>query len=725
MRSIRAKIMMAVSAIVIVALAVQGFAVSQFAKNNLSSEAREVFKGSAKSLLRELDDMDRNIINTRKDFMSGYDRDIKQLTEAAYSVLEANYDFAQEEIAAISPDLAAGDKAVLIEEITVKYQMKSTNALRLMKYGDGGYFWIDNEEYVLQMLPPNPDSEGKYRGDLQDKTGSYIVKDLVDGAMKNGEFYYDYFFPKPGSDLASRKRGYVKYFEPWGWIVGTGNYVDNIEKELDFKNYQEKGYYQSKLEAIGENQFVTITDRDGNINFSDDPTLINSTLDMINLATGVTIDEEIKFLEDDFYEFVIDHKEGKVAYLGYVMYDPLRDRRILFAKDIGLVFGLIDKVVQAILYVVAAMIVVGLILSYLVASSITKPIVKMRAFTERVAEGDLTETLKVKSKDEIGKLSDDLNTMVESLRSLVRESTEMSSLVHQTTDHLAEMANQTSEAIDQVARAVEEIAAGSTEQVKETEKGVHGVGSLEESSNQIHGASNEMQVAIVGMKEKNEKGIVSMNALLEKQKESFETIKDIDRVIQVLAEQVQQITTFTDTITSISEQTNLLALNASIEAARAGEHGRGFAVVADEIRKLAEESDASAREIQELTSKISKDTSQVAVTVRNAERIFVEQNAAVESSGALFSDLNESVEMSSSKLSNVVTALEELTAVKNEMVDIVMTIYKVAESSAAASEEVSASVEEQTASMDEINNMAHQLKLHAQTLQDTMAKFKL
>ncbi len=725
MSSIRAKIMLAVSVIVIVALAVQGFAVSQFAKNNLSSDAKEVFKNSAKSLLKELEDMDRNITNNHSELMTGYDRDIRQLTEAAYSVLESNQKLAQEEIANIAPDVSEEEKVILSNLIVERYKGKSTDAIRLMKYGDGGYFWIDNEEYVLQMIPTNPSAEGKYRGDLQDKTGKYIVKDLVDGAVEYGIFYYDYYFPKPGSDLASRKRGVVKYFEPWGWIIGTGNYVDAIEKELQHREFEEKGYYQAKLEAQNENQFVTITDSAGIINFSDDVTMINSTLDMTNLATGKTVGEEIVAIEDSFYEFVISESEGEVAYIGYVMYDAVNDRRVLFARDIGLVFGLIDKVVMAIFIVVAVMILVGLILSYLVASSITKPIVKMRAYAERVAKGDLRETLKVKSRDELGKLGDDLNVMVDNLRSLVKESTEMSSLVHQTTDHLAEMASQTSEAIDQVASAVEEIAIGSTDQVKETEKGVRGVESLEMSSGQIHQATDEMQVAIVGMKEKNEEGIISMSSLLDKQKESFKTIKDIDKVIQVLAKQVGQITTFTDTITSISEQTNLLALNASIEAARAGENGRGFAVVADEIRKLAEESDASAREIQELTSKISKDTSRVAVTVKNAEEIFIEQNKAVESSGLLFNDLNESVEMSSTKLSGVVTALGALTVVKNEMVDIVMTIYKVAESSAASSEEVSASVEEQTASMDEINNMTQQLKLHAGTLQETMAKFEL
>ncbi len=167
--------------------------------------------------------------------------------------------------------------------------------------------------------------------------------------------------------------------------------------------------------------------------------MINSTLDMTNLATGKTVGEEIVAIEDSFYEFVISESEGEVAYIGYVMYDAVNDRRVLFARDIGLVFGLIDKVVMAIFIVVAVMILVGLILSYLVASSITKPIVKMRAYAERVAKGDLRETLKVKSRDELGKLGDDLNVMVDNLRSLVKESTEMSSLVHQTTDHLAKM----------------------------------------------------------------------------------------------------------------------------------------------------------------------------------------------------------------------------------------------------------------------------------------------
>ncbi len=725
MKSIRAKIMLAVSIIIIMALTVQGVAVSQFARKNISDDAESAFRGSAEALLSELADMDRSVQLSGEMLMTGYDRDIKSVTQAGYSLIEAYFNRAEAEIAAIPENVASDERVRMEAEITEKYQAQCIEAIRPIKFGDDGYLWIDNEAYVLQLLPPNPDGEGAYRGDLQDKTGAYIIKDLVDGAVKNGSLYYDYYFPKPGQDLASKKRGFVKYFEPWGWIIGTGNYVSDIEKEIEFKTYQERGAFQQKLEKLDEEHFITITNTDGNIVFADNPVMVNKNLDMVNLKTQKTVGEEILTLDKSFYEFVIEEDEGETLYIGYVIYDQFTDRRILYARRAGLVFGLIDQLVQTVVIVVGIMIVIGLILSFIVASSLTKPIVRMRKFTARVADGDLTSLLESERKDELGALSDDLNIMVESLRSIVNESIEMSSLVYQTTENLAQMSTQTSEAIDQVAKAVEDIAHGSTEQVEETEKGVHGVGSLEESSDKIQSVTEDMQSAIHMMKEKNDMGVDSMRALSIKQEESFATIQDIDKVIKELAEQIMQITSFTDTITAIAEQTNLLALNASIEAARAGEHGRGFAVVADEIRKLAEESDSSAREIQELTSKISKDTKQVSVTVRGAEEIFKDQNTAVEVSGNIFNELNESVEASSQKLSGVIDALSQLTSVKDQMVEIVMNIYKVAEQSASASEEVSASVEEQSASMEEINGMAHQLQEHAESLKETMKRFTL
>ena len=109
---------------------------------------------------------------------------------------------------------------------------KAKELLRESRYGkdDVGYFWIDNKEYVNVLLPPALDAEGGSRKDLKDENDTYIVQELVDGAIKNGSTYLDYYFPKPGEDEASLKRGYTEYFEPWGWVIGTGNYVEDIEK---------------------------------------------------------------------------------------------------------------------------------------------------------------------------------------------------------------------------------------------------------------------------------------------------------------------------------------------------------------------------------------------------------------------------------------------------------------------------------------------------------------
>lgn len=152
---------------------------------------------------------------TEEEILKRYDGKIKDLTKSSLGILE----YYNEKY----------EKGVYeLEEA----QKLAKETIRDIRYGDdkSGYFWIDNKEYILQLLPPAPDGEGKYRGDLVDKNGTELIKELVDGAVKDGETYVDYYFPKPGEDEASRKRGYTNYFEPWGWVIGTGNYVDDINE---------------------------------------------------------------------------------------------------------------------------------------------------------------------------------------------------------------------------------------------------------------------------------------------------------------------------------------------------------------------------------------------------------------------------------------------------------------------------------------------------------------
>lgn len=163
---------------------------------------------------------------TKDQLLLDYDGKIKNLVQGARGILELNYDL-----------YTSGE--LTLEE--AQYQAKES--IRKMRYGpdDIGYFWIDDEEYTLQLYPGHAEQEGDYRGDLQDQNGTEFIKELVDGAIDNGSTYVDYYFPKPGENEASQKRGYTEYFEPWGWVIGTGNYIDSIDKSVAQVN--------SKIEA--------------------------------------------------------------------------------------------------------------------------------------------------------------------------------------------------------------------------------------------------------------------------------------------------------------------------------------------------------------------------------------------------------------------------------------------------------------------------------------------
>ncbi len=152
--------------------------------------------------------------STESELFANYDSKIKELVETAEGILERN------------------NRLYEAGELTLtEAQERAKESIRELRYGkaDVGYYWIDNEEYINILLPPSPDAEGGSRKDLQDTAGAYIVRELVDGAVSEGETYLDYYFPKPGEEESSLKRGYTRYFEEWGWILGTGNYVDDIQ----------------------------------------------------------------------------------------------------------------------------------------------------------------------------------------------------------------------------------------------------------------------------------------------------------------------------------------------------------------------------------------------------------------------------------------------------------------------------------------------------------------
>ena len=125
----------------------------------------------------------------------------------------------------------------------------AADEVRQMRYGDAGYFWIDQSDGTNVVLLGS-DTEGTNRMETQDADGYQMVKEIIRVAVEDGGGYTDYVFPKEGETQPSPKRSYSEYFEPFDWVVGTGNYTDYIDTAIAAQDEEFSGYAVKKAATM-------------------------------------------------------------------------------------------------------------------------------------------------------------------------------------------------------------------------------------------------------------------------------------------------------------------------------------------------------------------------------------------------------------------------------------------------------------------------------------------
>ncbi|MBY0009357.1 methyl-accepting chemotaxis protein [Paenibacillus typhae] len=407
------------------------------------------------------------------------------------------------------------------------------------------------------------------------------------------------------------------------------------------------------------------------------------------------------------------------------MQNELTGWRIGGTIDKSEVSGATEEIRQTAFLVIGISVALALLLIYINVQSILRPLARLRKATAVIAQGDLSQDIGAFRRDEIGMLADHFRTMVASLREMIISVQEMTDDVSSSAEELAAGADQTTRAIEHVTVAIQEVAAGTERQVDRIGKGTE---SAAATASEVQNISGFME-QVSGMMDKTSlsaaEGNESVISVVDKINGIHETVEELGAVIDKLNTRTEQIQGIVGVITGISRQTNLLALNASIEAARAGEQGRGFAVVASEVRKLAEESEKSARMISEQISSINEEMKQATATMEDAKNRVSDGIMAVDTTGRSFSRIRRAVKGAAEKIEAMGGAVHTLASEAVSMERAIGEIGSISREAAGNTETISAAAQEQLAAVQEISSSTANLSHLAEELQKLVSRFNL